>query len=533
MLLDARDFESGTTLDADICVLGAGAAGVTLARELVQGGFQVCVLESGGLEYDDAAQDLYRAEASPEFFPDPQWSRLRYLGGATNHWEGNCSPLSEEDFKVRSWVPNSGWPFERAALDDAYVRANVYCEIDAESILTIYNAPVTPPPPELSFKLGLAKTEITKASPPTRFAERWAPDLASAKNADLVLNATAHSVALDAGQTRIETVRAQVIGGGAFDVKAKYVCLCLGGIENARMLKIWNAEHGNKLGDQFDAVGRYFMEHPLGEFAFILPSAERAKYNLYAPGRSYNPNNGIGYMALTEKAQEENAAPGLRVPLMPVDKYYASDGISSYHLMTDSLSNGAAPDYMLRHVKNMVLDFDMVLEAVSRQVFRRKLFKEADDFTGFGSSMMIEQYPDRQNRITLGEERDALGLRRSVVEWRVPESEKEGVWRAVEAVGRDFAASRHGRFRLLKERDTRIWGSQLSYGHHHMGTTRMAKSPETGVVDANAKVFGMENFYVGGSSVFPTGGHVPPTLTLVALAVRLADHLKQKMGAPA
>ena len=143
---------------------------------------------------------------------------------------------------------------------------------------------------------------------------------------------------------------------------------------------------------------------------------------------------------------------------------------------------------------------------------------------------MVEQTPNRDSRITLGEKRDRFGIKRTKIDWQLSSSDKEQMWRGLELFANEVGALSLGRVKLLKEREDRIWESQLGYGHHHMGTTRMSDSEKTGVVDASHKVYGTNNFFIGGSSVFATGGHVPPTLTIVAMTIRLATILRQQFS---
>ena len=170
----------------------------------------------------------------------------------------------------------------------------------------------------------------------------------------------------------------------------------------------------------------------------------------------------------------------------------------------------------------------MVAEAISRKTFDKNIFSHADQLGGAGVHIMMEQTPDRNNRIRLGNQRDRLGVKKLVVDWKLGKQDIDMMWSGLMLLGREIGALSLGRLRLLKEQSQRLFGDQMSFGLHHMGTTRMATSPSSGVTDADQRVFGTENLYVAGSSVFVTGGHVAPTLSIVALSLRLADHLKAR-----
>ena len=129
MFVDARSVPTKTVVECDICIIGAGAAGLTLAREFSGQEFRVCLLESGGLEFDAATQSLYQGKNAGPLQIELDTERIRYFGGTTNLWGGYCRPLDEEDFEERDWVPNSGWPFRRAELEPYYERAHRLCQL--------------------------------------------------------------------------------------------------------------------------------------------------------------------------------------------------------------------------------------------------------------------------------------------------------------------------------------------------------------------------------------------------------------------
>jgi choline dehydrogenase-like flavoprotein len=172
----------------------------------------------------------------------------------------------------------------------------------------------------------------------------------------------------------------------------------------------------------------------------------------------------------------------------------------------------------------------MVIEAVSRKKFDKKLFDSASDMCCFEMTMMMEQTPHWGNRVRLGNEHDINGVKKIVIDWQLHEEDKQRVWNSLDLVARGVGANNMGRVKVLKERSERLWASQLGFSQHHMGTTKMGTSIDDSVVDKNLKIHNTNNFYVAGSSVFPTGGHVPPTLTITALAIRLARHLEQIKG---
>jgi len=234
----------------------------------------------------------------------------------------------------------------------------------------------------------------------------------------------------------------------------------------------------------------------------------------------------VAFFELTEKALREEELINLRMPVVSGTEYGMSDGVSSFHILKNALIKGELPEDLFTHYGNLILDADMVIEAVARKQFDTKIFESAKDKLGYQIPMMVEQLPERNNRIYLSSKKDKFGLNKLSIEWQVSKRNRELMWRSLEVFARDMGITSIGRLRLLKERASRLFGDQMGFGHHHMGTTRMSDTPENGVVDKNCKVFDVGNLYVAGSSVFPTGSHVPPTLTISAISVRLADHLK-------
>jgi choline dehydrogenase-like flavoprotein len=138
----------------------------------------------------------------------------------------------------------------------------------------------------------------------------------------------------------------------------------------------------------------------------------------------------------------------------------------------------------------------------------------------------IEQAPNPDSRVVLVRDRDQLGVHRAALDWRLSDVDRENVRRTLEIFGAEIGAAGIGRLKILHGENETGWPDDLDGGQHHMGTTRMSDDPKQGVVDSDCRVHGMSNLFVAGSSVFPTPGGATPTLLLVALALRLADHLK-------
>ncbi len=530
MFIDARKLPAGTLLDCDICILGAGAAGITLARELAGSPYKVCLLESGGFDIDQATQDLYKGEIAGRYYPPLDTARLRFFGGSTNHWDGNCTPLDALDFENRDWVDYSGWPISRSDVDPFYARAQPYCQLGPYRYDPAYWAPLAggpalPLPPEK------ATTNIAQLSPPTRFGEVYRDDIGRAANVTAVLHANVLEIVPRSDDaSRIGHVRVAVLKGAAFTVTGRHFVLAMGGIENPRQLLLSNTSAPAGLGNQNDLVGRFFMEHPVVDGATFQPSRKDLNLKLYGE-TVFGERALTAFLQVSDAALRRHKLTNMRAPLDPTTRYRASVGVEAFDELADELRGGPAPMSNWLDVKEVIEDFDMVLEAGARKLLHRHLFASAEDDVCFTMDTMVEQTPNPASRVTLAEERDVFGQRRVRLDWQIEQKTEDNLWRCFEIIGAALGQAGVGRLRSWREHAVRLWGKErLNYGFHHMGTTRMHQNASRGVVDADCRVHGLKNLYVAGSSVFPTGGHVPPTLTIVALAIRLADHLKRIAG---
>lgn len=529
MIIDAKGLDSAVEFNADICILGGGVAGIVLANELAATGASIVVIESGGEYYTPEAQALYAsARPNPSWYPDTTHSRLRFLGGSSNHWENNVSPFDPIDFERREWIADSGWPISYDEVRPYYTKAAVYCGVsddgyDVDFWQEKLNKKV------VTQGSDVIETGIAKASrPPVRFFEIYKDSLASFDNIKIIIHADVVDLDYSAAEEKVESITFLSAKSNRHKVKAKIFVMCFGGIENARMLLSFNEKYENKIGNKNDNVGRYFMDHPVVRGAHFF-AHDPSIYGLYditeLTGRIV-----VGFFKFKKDFLIRNKITNLRMPISPATNYVLSDGISSHHILGDALKQGDVPDALGTHLMNYIRDIDMVAEAVARKGFNTKLFDHADDIGGYELAVMIEQTPHRENRIKLSEIRDRLGIKKLEIDWEVKAEDRERYWKGMEFFASEVARHSLGRVKLLKERESRLWGSQLSFGNHHMGTTRMSSDESKGVVDSSQKVFGTRNLYIAGSSVFPTGSHVPPTLTVVATTIRLADKIRKEIG---
>ena len=532
MLIDLNDKPEQLILEADVCIAGAGAAGITIAIELAKANINVILLEGGGKTYTDESQDLYKGGSNSLFYPKLDSSRLRYLGGTTNHWEGSCRTLSKIDFEKRDWVPNSGWPITKSELDPFYKRAHNYCELGVYDYSIEYwekhshlKRTITA---ESSFE-----THVNQSSPPTRFGQKYLPYLTNSKNVTLVLNANVTNINESKPIGKISGFTIKNHQNKEYTATADNYIIAMGGLENSRILLLSREASENGLGNENDMLGRYYMDHPGVKMAAVVPTKNWAKSVVMGENLKNQPPRGVAWtLELSEKTLREKKLCNARIAMAERNKLFLSKGVESVHQLKKAYGENIDIDSYFEHIENIIYDWDLVAESIGRKEFNTYYSERAKEFGGYLANAMTEQHPDYNNRITLSDKKDKLGLNKIKLHWKVTNQDKENIKKVVDELAHELSRLRLARVRSLVAEDEtdRIFEELLSYGYHHMGGTRMSDDPKNGVVDSQLKIHNRKNIYVAGSSVFPTGGHVTPTLTIVALAIRLADHLIKEKG---
>ena len=523
--VDARALSPSQTIEADVCVVGAGAAGLALAQALPTR-LDVVVLESGGFRYEAETQDLYAGKNEGADYPI-ETSRLRYFGGTTNHWGGNVRPLDPIDFTQRPWIPDSGWPIGRNDLDAHYQQARAFLGLPPDVFdARTWEAPGLPPLP-----LGTASVENNVFPSVVPSGRRLGPvhrqSILSAANVRLVTHANLLEIQASEDATHVTGLRVGTLGGVRFTTRARAYVLAAGGIENARLLLLSDQVHPSGLGNQRDLVGRYFADHhvvwPAGLLLLSDPSRSLGFYDERSRG---GEALGRGVLTVSEEAQRDHHLNNMRFqigPRVPLDQAIlrqraARSARAGYRALRD----GELPDDLEWHVANVIGDFDELVTGAYL------LGRHRGDYPSWHVYLIGigEPRPHRDSRVRLGSELDALGQRRVVVDWQWHHEDLDSFRRAVGLVSEDMAASGIGRVRDAIPDDFDPSPFRASPHSHHMGTTRMHDDPARGVVDRNGRVHGIDNLYVAGSSVFPTFGNANPTLTILALTFRLAEHLQ-------
>lgn len=527
MIIDARQISSGEKLEAEICIIGAGAAGITVAKSLENLDARIILLESGGEEFENATFELTRALNVGRPYPQLPGSRLRYFGGTTNLWGGHCAPMRSVNFEPSPSIPYSGWPFVYADLEPYYRRAHDIIDLGpfrygADYISGLLGKtlfPFDPTKVETVFSRYNAK----------RFGPAYRNELKSAANIDVLLHANVTLIDRDPVNRAVNRVSVATLDGKAFDVVASIFVLATGGIENARLLLHSRNVETTGLGNGYDLVGRFFMEHIWYQSGTLVPFDKGALYDVYGSEIELAKHEGSdlpyrtrAHLALPEDVVRREGIADFRAEIQVHDDFYGrSDSLYWARRAWAEIKKSSWPSDLRYEAAEAGKDPEGIVEwklGVKQQGYYYLL------------NNFVEQTPNPNSRIRLADERDALGIPLPAVEWRLTELDKFGIRRAHELIAAEAGRSGFGRFRLELEDAPEFLLEGAGGGWHHMGTTRMHDNPRLGVVDRNAKVYGLENLYIAGSSVFPTCGYINPTMTITALALRLSDHLKERLA---
>ncbi len=524
MFLDARRVEPGKTLDCDICIVGGGAAGITLAREFNQNGMQVILLESGALRYNKKTQALYKGENTGLHY-ELDTTRTRYFGGSTNCWGGWCRPLSEMDFSQRKWVANSGWPIPRSELEPYYQRAHAVAnvlpgEYDPERWLARQKNPNLS---ILRFASNRVETRIAQLSPCPRFGREYREELKQSDNVRLFFNANITGFRANPNGTQIERVDVACLNRNHFSVTAKTFVLATGGIENARLLLLSNDVQKEGLGNQHDLVGRFFMEHPrivTGEIEFF----KDIRPDLYDTGYAYFNSPVIASLALSPDTQRQEQLLNYHAYIEAMYEGEDSEGARELKDLYIKLRRGEIPERFVSMTGHILRDLPQVYKYFKGKRLRAERYMRTHKLVN-----ILEPEPNPESRITLSNARDALGLQQVRMNWMLTPKVHNTLLRSQQIIGEELERAGIGRLKIDPALEAGEWGGPVEWVWHHMGSTRMDPDPRKGVVDTDCKLHGVSNLYVAGSSVYPTVSADTPTLTVIALALRIADHIKNKM----
>ena len=549
MQIDTRQLSDNQTIPADVCIIGAGPAGLACANEFIGKGIRVALLESGGIREEKRIQRLSEGEIGGCMDEAPELTYLRQLGGTANHWIIKMSdkqygfryvPLNKIDFEKRAYVPNSGWPIRRSDLDAYYARAHQVARIGP------YNYEPGRWETEKFKRLPLDKnrvlTDVYTFGPTQVFTRELPGKFAQSGEIDIYLHATVTELLTDNDGAIVNRARVQTFEGKTVYFKAQYFVIASGGFATPQLLLASRSRSEQGIGNAHDVVGRYYMDHslvPSGNFYPLDPKSINT-LGLYDM-RLVDGCSVLTGLKLSKTLIQKEELLGFSATLFPMPPTEEVTGLLALKNMAMAIKSRKMPDSLIMDLKNIF----HAKKYITRMLYQ-KWIHDAPVMPGFGQGgwsklndnhkkfqrlellAFVEQSPLPDNRVSLTNEKDALGCPKIKVHFKWHEHDIESILRSQEIIADALDGTGLGRFeRAITENGMPIIGAQGL--HHLMGTTRMSDSPKMGVVDKDCKVHGMTNLYIASSSVFVTSGYSNPTLTILALSIRLADEIQQQL----
>ena len=488
------DLEQNPALDpqltADVCIVGAGPAGISLALTLARSNpsWHIVLLEAGGSDNANTRErNIYSVQPGEKSYNVLDISRRRKLGGTTAHWGGWCKPLDATDYEDNPRWDVPAWPLSPTDLTPFMPSALRWVEIASdqfqiESLQEIQARHLL----SLAPDSGVAAS-LFRFSPPTRFGERYLDDLTEQTNLSCLLHANVYQVIEH--NDRVTEVKAKPLDGDTYSVSAKQFVFAMGGMETTRLLlNMRDSKTDDGEGLYSYHLGRYFADH-YGLRAGQMLAPEDIKYHRFSDSSG---------------------------PIMPVLHFSAA------HIRDQGQHNSCI-------MLTAVSDNNSLLQGYNSLSIPGLA---QGSYWHYQTQMIVEPRPHPESQLLLTDERCELGLKRLKLEWRQHEDDFHSTYALHETLGQALSLSGQGRWQLSRPDSAEV-RANVDGACHHLGTTRMASASDDGVVDPDLKVFGMENLYIASSSVFPRYGHANPTLTLIALSLRLAQHLSGKEELPA
>lgn len=505
---DARSLPDGAAIEADLCIVGGGAAGITLARELARTGMRICLLEAGGLSIDPDV-DAASVVESQGYPYGVEHKRLRYFGGSTNHWGGHCLPFEPDDFEAKDWVDWSGWPYGYATLEPYYRRAHEVLmlgeyDYDPARLAGAVGARLMP------FEGPRVVTQMSRYNP-VRFSFDYGEALAAEPNVRVLLYAEVTDIRLDDATGRaVSHLVVRTPAGNAAEVRARYFVLAAGGIEIPRMLLVANDQRPAGLGNENDLVGRFFQEHLWYESGTLAPFDPADVHPIYVTQVPYAGDVGLqAHLILTPETVAAERIGKFRTE-------FVSDSLQVRRI--EALRDGRIAPADAVALAADPYGFGQALACRRRGALH-------DAYVLFNNT---EQLPNPASRVRLGSDRDAYGRPQAVLDWRILRQDYDCLLAGHRILAEEAGRLGYARMRIEIDPDPdpdEMFEGVLGAGHH-MGTARMSDDPATGVCTPDGRLHSVANLWVAGSALFPTSGYANPTLTIVAMTLKLSDHLQ-------
>ena len=471
MLIDLQLTKNKTSYNNfDFLIIGAGVAGTVLAKSLASAGKKVALIEGGGSEYTESSQNFYKGKITGDPYFDLDITRLRFFGGSSNHWTGMCRSFEKIDFE-RTYLGNIyKWPIKFSDIDKYKKLACDILGITSEFNEEMENN-------SYIKSIGFNMSEVN-------FKEKYFNEFILNKNIYLFLNA--NLTKFNGKNRKIKSVNIRSLNNNQLELTANKIIIATGGIENCRILLWMDKFYPDIFFEKNLPIGKYWMEHPHFTLGKAIIDKKRVSKTYYS---------------LTADIQKKLGILNCGFRISHLDEINTTELIRDLICIAPRLGNKLAK----------LAGKNLVCGAIFRAAW--------------------EQSPSINSMISLSKDLDSFGMPRVNLHWEKNKLDRDTIKKSIATFNDWILNNDIGRLNLFD------WVSKdLSYpiddelgGHHHMGGTRMHESKNYGVVNSNCKVYGSDNLYIAGSSLFTTGGHNNPTLPIVQLALRLSEHLSKNI----
>ncbi len=528
--LKLSEIEKNEMIKTDVCIVGGGAAGISLALEFCNQNFNVLLIESGSTKFSHRNQKLSSNKSIGIPSGSVMFSIRRQFGGTTVTWTGRCRPLDEIDFIKRQWIENSGWPFNKSDLDPYYIRGQKICGLGGYDY-SLYSDKSDNWFDRISNQSDL-EGKAFMFSRPFNFATEHGPEIEKSPNINILLNSNAVRIDLDSNGKSVKAIQCRTINGKTFFVSSKIFILAAGGLEITRLLLSSNQVQKTGIGNNNDLVGRYYMDHPhFWSGAFTNPKSNLGiedddvlTYGKEVLNRKPSSAIGLKEQYLFENKLTNAAGFFINRPWHKIQKEYFSPAGIAYKNISEILGHHEYPSFKLLMSSVLIL-FKNLKDSIQHLLNIWISRKEKSNWVGIISQ--IEQVPNRESRVTLSSKLNSIGQAKIIIDWQLTDQDLENIEKYNSLLKKNFDTLGVPFDLFPADLNKNNIPSSIFPGKHHMGTTRMNNDPELGVVDENCKVHDISNLYISSGSVFPTAGQANPTLTIIALALKLADHIKE------
>jgi choline dehydrogenase-like flavoprotein len=497
VFVEARKMPDHEKLTGDVCIVGAGAAGLAIAIRLAETGLRTILVESGGFIANGSDTSLNDGVSNLVNYPFKE-TRARIFGGTTTLWTGACIPLDKGDFEPRPWLSHSGWPVSRQEIESYYSAAAEVFGLPTDNAFQ----------GELdgtAFNSGILQSKVVSYSNPLDLGRKFKSRIGKSEQVICLLNATVTNIQQNDGANQVEKLEVQTLVGNKISIKARHFVLATGGIENARLLLASDIRPKGDRGEMHDTVGRYHMEHPIKSVGVLALRHRDKNVRLFTDRHRAGRTKVQGTFGLSQMCRERHQLLDMHIRVYryhPLEDRKAIIAAKTNFQDSKTRSNaGVLGRYVRDHGARLGTEIIPYLTWHFWNKVNPKAGVDNLRFTAF-----VEQEPDAENRIELSHKRNALGVPLPRLVLRESAFMHDSAARSLQLMSEAFLAMGYGELRYQPHQIAHL-AHYDKFGLHQMGSTRMSATAHHGVVDRNCKVHGYA------------------TLTIVALSLRLADHL--------